>query len=94
MDAFIYAFWPFIVPALVMLAWWIALTIFRGGNHRSPQEQAAEDAEQLAAVSRPADLDKFRPRDLLIPQPRGAGEETNKLKSTYHSARVRAGTNN
>ena len=48
-----------IVLAIAAAAY-VAITLLRGGNPRSEAEQAADDAEQAAAVSRPAELRKVK----------------------------------
>ncbi len=36
---------------------WLLLLVFKGGSRKSPQEQADDDAEQVACLSQPLPLD-------------------------------------
>lgn len=48
--------WSIIVFLAVIGFGAVILMLLAGGNRRSPGEQAADDAEQIEAVSRPAPL--------------------------------------
>lgn len=44
----------------IAAAVYVAIALLRGGNRRTPDERAQDDAEQAAAVSRPAELRKVK----------------------------------